>query len=199
MVMQCETRLRKRGISHVESLDSKIYKKSLGFKEKKKDKGYILTELLWYAMISALLIGAYMNFLAQSFSVYYSCMHSIDIWQNAYFTRDMATMRLRYSTMKPYIDYGGDGLSTGTESKFYFRYSNQQLYRKMSDGDLQPYTGIAVGKRGDGILVRRDGRSPIFSKEGESLYNFRWQIGDWEDKNRYPVFVKVIPYILYYE
>lgn len=168
-------------------------------KRYKKEKGLLLVELLWGMLLGSIILSAFLVLLRESYVLYDRTLDKLDTWQNAHYARQAITSRIRFSLEQPKLTNDSSGIWLGNKTGFHFCHYGYQLYRQLSDGDLQPYTGTAIAKKASRIKVEPlEGKMP-FSQEGKSCFAYHWIFSSKEKAFFLPIEGKINAYLTYYE
>lgn len=165
---------------------------------KNQKGGFCLTEVVWGSCCGAILISIFLLLLLQVYKNYDTVLAHIEVEYNGRFAKQVVSSRIRYALEEPVITDKGDGLDTGRGTDIHFRFRYKQLYRRLSNGALQPYTGTSLRGYRSRITLTPLPDKKVFTKAGAHLYRFSCQVSD-STGGKYPINTSTVSYFSYFK
>lgn len=164
------------------------------------EQGIVLAEILLSSLLLAILLTGLARIIASSVLLYDGMLQSLDSMQNGRYSRVIIANRIRFAQTEPVV--GSDGQHIRIEPgalgpAWHIRYIRGQLYRQMSDGDLQPFTGTALSRGSSQFRVVPPADEQLFQSK-EKLTSLRWGLTGTDRKPFYTVHTGVYPDYCYY-
>lgn len=138
--------------------------------------GFLNVELLIGSfMVMVMLMGVLLTF-SEAVKAAKHNMATIEITENGRFVRQVLVHKIRFARQMPMITDGGKELRVSGNPAWIITQKSRQLYKRLSDGQHQPYTGNAINNLPATYGLVDDGRE-LFTTDRYGGISFRYALG----------------------
>lgn len=174
----------------------------IGPHHKTSEGGFLSIELLLGSMAGLLLIVSVLWAFTASVGAVKQIMENIEIAENGRFLRQVLAYKIRFAKALPVTTSDGSEIRITGSPSWIVSQKGRQLYKKLSDGQYQPYTGNVINSEPANYGLVLSTRKTFISNT-DMTYYFQWQMqplrtagmGNWgSNQFVYTVQMNITPY-----